>query len=150
MSLQVTASDSDSNVLSYSASGLPAGLSIAPTSGLITGTITSGAEVGSPYSVLVTVTDDGSPAKSAEAPFTWTVNSIAQNQPIYRINAGGSQLSAVDSEPVDWSGDTSSSPSSYVNSSQTNNTYSVQQYNNRGAFCAKQRSLDPFQKRALG
>ena len=125
VSLQVTASDSDSNVLSYSASGLPAGLSIAPTSGLITGTITSGAEVGSPYSVLVTVTDDGSPAKSAEAPFTWTVNSIAQNQPIYRINAGGSQLSAVDGEPVDWSGDTSSSPSSYVNSSQTNNTYSV-------------------------
>ena len=125
VNLQLSATDiNPGDSLTFSATGLPAGLTIDASTGVISGTIATGAEVGSPYAVIVTVTDDGDPNKSAQALFSWNVNSIAQNQPLYRINAGGSPLASIDSGPVNWSGDTSSSPSSYVNSSQTNNTYS--------------------------
>ena len=69
-SLQVQASDSASGqTLTYSASGLPAGLSIAPGTGLITGTPTT-AGTGS---VTVTATD-GTGARG-QAAFTWTIGS---------------------------------------------------------------------------
>ena len=123
VSLQVLASDTDGDTLSYSATGLPAGLSIDVSLGVISGTITTGAEVGSPYAVIVTITDDGEPNKSAQALFSWNVSAISQAEVLYRVNSGGSPLASIDSEPINWSGDTSSSPSSYVNSSQTNNTY---------------------------
>ena len=73
VSLQVLASDTDGDTLSYSATGLPAGLSINTSSGLISGDIASGADTSSPYTVLVTVTDDGSPNESANVSFTWNV-----------------------------------------------------------------------------
>ncbi|WP_407638943.1 putative Ig domain-containing protein [Actinacidiphila yeochonensis] len=67
VSLQVSASDSASGQsLAYSASGLPAGLSIS-SSGLISGTPTTAGT----YSVTVTATD-GTGA-SGSASFTWTV-----------------------------------------------------------------------------
>ncbi|MDG1357315.1 MAG: malectin domain-containing carbohydrate-binding protein [Akkermansiaceae bacterium] len=127
ISLQVTAFDGDlGDTLSYSATGLPSGLSIASASGLISGTISSDADTASPYLVTVTVTDDGNPQQSANSSFYWNVEAINQeSQVLYRVNAGGNPLTAIDSEPVNWSADTSGSPSSFVNSSQTNNTYSV-------------------------
>ncbi len=125
VSLQVFGSDPDvGDILTYSATGLPDGLSIDNASGLIAGTIATGADTSSPYAVLATVTDDGNPIKSAATSFSWNVDALPPKVRIlYRVNSGGSQLPSIDSEPVDWSGDTKSSPSSYVNSSQTNNTY---------------------------
>ena len=75
LAFQVDASDIDGDTLNYSATGLPAGLSIDAFSGLISGTIGSGADTDSPYSVTVTVTDDGNPQAAANTSFTWTVNS---------------------------------------------------------------------------
>jgi serine protease len=68
VSLQIQASDSGGATLTYSASGLPAGLSINSSSGLISGTpTTSGSS-----STTVTATD--TTGASGSATFTWTVN----------------------------------------------------------------------------
>ena len=77
--LQIQASDSASGqTLTYSATGLPTGLSINSATGLISGT-TSAAGT---FATKVTVTD--ATGASGTATFTWTVNSIATgctNQP---------------------------------------------------------------------
>ncbi len=74
VSLQVGAADpDDSDTLTYEATGLPAGLSIAPNTGEISGTIETGAAQQDPYTVEVTATDDGDPAESGTATFAWTV-----------------------------------------------------------------------------
>jgi hypothetical protein len=70
VSLQVHASDSASGqALTYSATGLPAGLSINSSTGLISGTPTTAAT----SSVTVTATD--STGASGSAAFSWTINS---------------------------------------------------------------------------
>ncbi|GAA1979630.1 alkaline phosphatase family protein [Kitasatospora viridis] len=66
-SLQLRASDTAGGTLGWSASGLPAGLSISQ-SGLITGTPTAAGT----SSVTVTATDSTGP--SSTATFSWTVN----------------------------------------------------------------------------
>src|SRR5579859_2635922 len=69
VSLQIHATDSASGqTLTYSASGLPAGLSINSSSGLITGTPTTAAT----SNVTVTATDTTNASGSAS--FTWTIN----------------------------------------------------------------------------
>jgi len=69
VSLQVTASDSVAGqTLTYSATGLPDGLSINPGTGLITGTPTTAGT----SNVTVTATD--TTGASSSATFTWTVN----------------------------------------------------------------------------
>jgi serine protease len=68
-SLQITASDSASGqTLTYSATGLPAGLSINSSSGLISGTPSTAAT----YSVTAKATD--TTGASGTASFTWTIN----------------------------------------------------------------------------
>jgi hypothetical protein len=67
-SLQIAATDSGTQTLTYGASGLPAGLSIGSGTGLITGTPTTAAT----YAVSVTATD-GTGA-SGSASFSWTIN----------------------------------------------------------------------------
>ena len=86
VSLQVQASDSASGqALTYTATGLPAGLSISST-GLITGTPTA-ASTGS-----TTVTAKDTTGASGSATFTWTVNTQAtgctgqSNQPNFGPN----------------------------------------------------------------
>ena len=70
VSLQIKASDSASGqTLTYSATGLPAGLSINSSSGLISGTPTTAG------SSSVTVTAKDTTGASGSASFTWTVNS---------------------------------------------------------------------------
>jgi hypothetical protein len=69
VSLQIHATDSGSSTLTYSATGLPAGLSINSTSGLISGTPTTVAS----SSVTVKATDTTGAAGSAS--FSWTVSS---------------------------------------------------------------------------
>ena len=71
VSLQVLANDPDSDPLTYSATGLPAGLGINSTTGLISGKITAGASAFSPYKVKVKATDPG--LLSDEREFSWTV-----------------------------------------------------------------------------
>ena len=71
-SLQVAASDSASGqTLTYSASGLPAGLSISSSTGLISGTPTTAG------TSAVTVTATDTTGAKGTASFTWTVNSSA-------------------------------------------------------------------------
>ncbi|MET8947771.1 putative Ig domain-containing protein [Streptomyces sp. NPDC004542] len=69
VSLQISASDSAGATLTYSASGLPTGLSVNSSSGLISGT----ASTAGTYSTTVTATD--STGASGSASFTWTVSS---------------------------------------------------------------------------
>jgi hypothetical protein len=66
-------SDIDGDVLTYGATGLPPGLTIDPTTGIISGSITADASQanGGAYSVTVTATDPGGLAASQT--FTWTV-----------------------------------------------------------------------------
>ncbi|MFJ8491420.1 putative Ig domain-containing protein [Streptomyces sp. NPDC094038] len=68
VSLQISATDSASATLTYSASGLPTGLSISSSTGLISGT----ASTAGTYSATVTATD--STGASGSASFTWTVS----------------------------------------------------------------------------
>ncbi|MDQ0907730.1 hypothetical protein QFZ22_003715 [Streptomyces canus] len=69
VSLQISASDSAGATLTYSASGLPTGLSISGSTGKISGT----ASAAGTYQVTVTAKD--STGASGSASFTWTVGS---------------------------------------------------------------------------
>jgi hypothetical protein len=67
-SLQIHATDSGGATLTYSATGLPTGLSINSSSGLISGTPSAAGT----FSVTVTATD--STGASGSTSFTWTIN----------------------------------------------------------------------------
>ncbi len=69
--------DPDGDALTYSATGLPPGLTINATTGIISGTIASNASQtnGGVYNVVVTGTDPS--GASATSPFTWTVTNPA-------------------------------------------------------------------------
>ncbi|MFD7136669.1 M4 family metallopeptidase [Streptomyces sp. NPDC059894] len=69
VSLQIAASSTNGGSLTYAASGLPAGLSISGSTGLISGTPTTAGS----SSTTVTVTD--STGATGTASFTWTVSS---------------------------------------------------------------------------
>ena len=74
VSLQISASDSASGqTLTYSATGLPAGLSINSSTGLITGTPTTAA------TNSTTVTAKDTTGATGSASFTWTINSATGN-----------------------------------------------------------------------
>jgi len=108
VTLQVSATDPEGDVLAYSATGLPTGLSIDTATGLISGTITTGASVNSPYAVEVTVTDDGVPSESTMVTFTWNVTDVVVNLAPVVTNPGAQngvegdvvtlQVSATDPE----------------------------------------------------
>ncbi len=70
VSLQVVANDPDTASLEYSALGLPPGLFIGSTTGLIEGTISPGAGANSPYSVQVSASDGHDTDTES---LTWTV-----------------------------------------------------------------------------
>jgi acetylxylan esterase len=86
-SVQIHATDSAGAALTYSASGLPAGLSINSSTGLISGTATT---IGT-SSVTVTATD--STGASGSASFSWAVTSTGTNT--VTVTNPGSQTSTV-------------------------------------------------------
>jgi len=91
-SVQIHATDSGSGqTLTYAASGLPAGLSINSSTGLISGTPTTAGT----SSVTVTATD-GTGA-SGSAPFSWTVNSSGGG-------TGGGSCKVVYTTQSQWAG----------------------------------------------
>src|ERR1700722_14496244 len=71
VSLSLSATDSTSGTLSYSAVGLPTGLKINTGTGAITGTVAPGTAANGPYSVTITAIDG---TYSDSQTFTWTVN----------------------------------------------------------------------------
>lgn len=87
VSLSLTANDSDGDPLTFSATGLPEGLTISETTGLIGGTATAA----SINNVTVTV-NDGRGGTDSES-FTWTVND-EPNEPPTAINPGA-QLNKI-------------------------------------------------------
>ena len=68
-------SDNDGDPLTFTATGLPAGLTIDPVTGIISGILPSGASADGPYTVVVTATDPSGESVSTE--FVWTVENIA-------------------------------------------------------------------------
>jgi cold shock CspA family protein len=73
--LQIEGSDPDpGDNLRYRANGLPAGLSINPATGDISGEVGFETAASSPHVVSVTVSDDGQPVKSASTSFEWIVD----------------------------------------------------------------------------
>ena len=77
--------------MTYSATGLPSGLSINSSTGAITGTIGSGADSSSPYSVTVTATDTGS--STASQTFIWQVGQVSLTNPGTQNNGDGDSVS---------------------------------------------------------
>jgi hypothetical protein len=88
-SLQISASDSASGqTLTYSATGLPAGLSISSSTGLISGTPTAAG------SNSVTVTAKDTTGATGSAPFTWTINSASSGNTV-TVTSPGNQTGTV-------------------------------------------------------
>lgn len=75
VSLQLSASDANGDPLTFSATGLPSGLTLNTSTGLITGTPSS---LGA-HSVTVSVSDG---ALSASRSFTWTITEAPQTPPL--------------------------------------------------------------------
>ena len=75
VSLNVAAvfADTDNATLTYTVTGLPPGLTLNPTTGVISGTIDKSASQTGPYSVIVTASD-GNPGGTVSASFTWNVS----------------------------------------------------------------------------
>ncbi len=75
VSLQIVASDPNGDTLGYTATGLPPGLSIGASSGLISGTVSFDAvnhpDLSAVYPVTVTVSDGANPVETVN--FDWTV-----------------------------------------------------------------------------
>src|SRR5581483_3080194 len=90
VSVQASADNTDYGTLSFSATGLPSGLTIDTDTGEITGTIDSGAESGSPYSATVTATVG---SKTTNQSFSWFVTLLGLTPPGDQVNVSGDNVS---------------------------------------------------------
>src|SRR6185437_14871345 len=92
LALQVQATDPAGNGVSYSATGLPQGLTIDSGSGLISGVLSNMSAAGSPYTVTVTAADGGNIGSTT---FTWSVTNqnVTVANPGTQSNTGGNIVS---------------------------------------------------------
>src|SRR5205807_1161855 len=108
IALTIAATDPDNDALTYSATGLPTGLSIETGTGKITGTIDYAASTGSPYTVTVTVKDPSN--ASASASFVWTVSNTNRapsvTNPGTQSGTQGSAIAPLSISASDPDGDT--------------------------------------------
>ncbi len=108
VNLPVIPSGGDPNEnFSFAATGLPPGLQIEPTTGLIFGNIQAGASAASPYASVITVSKPSGTA--ATLALQWNVSPMLVTNPgsvLYRVNAGGALIPASDAPNPDWGGDT--------------------------------------------
>ena len=79
INLPIDAFDEDNDIMTFSATGLPPGLSIAEDTGIVTGTISIGAQENSPYNVTIGVSDGLS---SYETSFSWTIYDPSLQPPV--------------------------------------------------------------------
>ena len=90
VSLPITVSDNFGDALTYSATGLPSGLSINSATGVISGTIAATADLDGPYSTTVSASGGG--ASSSQA-FAWNVsNPVSVYSPGDQFNAVGDNV----------------------------------------------------------
>jgi hypothetical protein len=129
-SLQVGATDSASGqTLAYTATGLPAGLSINSTTGLISGTpTTAGAS-----SVTVTATD--TTGATGSATFTWTVSTGTTGTGGIDISAGGPAAAPFVADE-DYTGGSTAAVTNAISTTGVTNPapQSVYQHNRYGNF----------------
>jgi SdrD B-like domain/Putative Ig domain len=90
VSLPISASDADQDPLTFFATGLPAGLSIDPDQGRISGLILPSAASDSPHPVTVTVSDGKS---STSESFTWLVKYVGVTSPDDQAGVAGDAVS---------------------------------------------------------
>jgi len=74
ITLPVLATDPDGDALTYSATPLPEGLTLNPTTGVVSGTLSYASAAGSPYTVTVTATDAS--GNSSTCSFTVTITPL--------------------------------------------------------------------------
>ncbi|MEX1208014.1 MAG: putative Ig domain-containing protein, partial [Acidimicrobiia bacterium] len=111
VALQIDGTDPDGDDLTWTAAGLPLGLSIDPNTGLISGAPTF--DAAGIYPVAVRATDDGFPPTFSEVSFTWTVddtNRPPQVEPTSdQSGAEGDEVSVTlaatdpDADGITWS-----------------------------------------------
>ncbi len=93
VSLQIVASDPNGDTLGYSATGLPAGLSIGASSGLISGSVSFDAvthpDPSAVFAVTVSVSDGANPAQTVS--FDWAVFDI-NRAPVAADDAATTQI----------------------------------------------------------
>ncbi len=105
VSLQIQASDSSGASVAYAIVGQPPGLSINPTTGLITGTLASNDSEAGPFLTTVTAEDGNT---SANVSFAWQVNSpIGISNPGPQSSGEGDAVS-LQVQAMDSSGGTPS------------------------------------------
>ena len=128
-SLQIHASDSASGqTLTYTATGLPAGLSINSSSGLISGTPTTAG------TSTVTVTATDTTGASGSATFTWTVSSSSGSGGV-DISAGGPAAAPFVADEDFTGGATAATTHAITTTGLTNPApQSVYQHNRYGNF----------------
>jgi len=96
VSLVISASDPEGGTLTFAAQGLPPGLAIDARTGTIRGTVEPGAAAGSPYHVVITVSDG---SQTAELKFSWVITPANEPPRISelpnRLNHEGDSVSLV-------------------------------------------------------
>jgi hypothetical protein len=138
ITLTVTGSDIDvpANTLTWSAIGLPDNLTIDPVTGVITGRISATAATGSPYTVTVGLTDDGSPTLTSTTTFEWVVHATPNQPPTatddtYSVTAGGTLTVGA---PGVLNNDTDGNSDTLTATLETGPATGTLTFNNNGSF----------------
>ena len=99
--------DVDGDTLTYSATGLPVGLTLNTLRGVLSGALGASASQSSPYTITVTASD-GHPGGSASATFTLTVTNVAPvavNDTVTTAEDAAATITALGND-IDPDGDT--------------------------------------------